>query len=31
MLPDVIVHKFDMSIVKGGGGREKKFSVKGAW
>ena len=30
MLLDVIVHKFDMSVVEGGGGRDKKVSIKEA-
>ena len=30
MLPDVIVCKYDISIDKGGGGKDKKVSIKGA-
>ena len=30
MLPDVIVHKSNMSVSKGGGGKEKKVFIIGA-
>ena len=30
MLPDVIVHKSNMSVDDGGGGKDKKVSVNGA-
>ena len=28
-LPDMIVHKFDISVGEGGGGTDKKVSIKG--
>ena len=30
MLSDVIAHKYDILVIEGGGGRDKKVSVKGA-
>ena len=30
MLPNVIVHKYDISVAEGGGGEEKNVSINGA-
>ena len=30
MLPDVVVHKSEIVVIQGGGGRDKKVFVKGS-